>query len=74
MDKEPLFYQGAEEFREGALLQLTGEVQPVKLKMEEISGMDLKVLAYYYDQPALRWWWSVGWCRGGAVCGAVCLR
>ena len=28
---------------------------------------------YCGDHSALRWWWSVGWCRGGAVCGAVCL-
>ena len=25
-----------------------------------------------YDQPAMRWWWSVGWRRGGVVCVFVC--
>jgi len=41
--EKPLFYQGVEEFTENVLLGLTGEVQAIKNKMEElIPGLDLK--------------------------------
>jgi len=41
--EKPLFYQGVEEFSESVLLQLTGEVQAIKKKMEElVPGLDLK--------------------------------
>ena len=33
VDEKPLFYQGVEEFSEGVLLQLTGEVQAIRFKM-----------------------------------------
>merc|ERR1719436_28687 len=41
--EKPLFYQGVEEFSEGVLLGLTGEVQAIRKKMEElVPGLDLK--------------------------------
>jgi len=41
--EKPLFYQGVEEFSEQVLLGLTGEVQAVRRRMEElIPGLDLK--------------------------------
>jgi len=41
--EKPLFYQGVEEFSESVLLGLTGEVQAIKQKMEElIPGLNLK--------------------------------
>merc|ERR1740121_1077803 len=42
LDEKPLFYQGVEEFTENVLLQLTGEVQAVKAKVEELTGADLR--------------------------------
>ena len=42
VDQKPLFDQGVEELTEDVLLQLTGEVQAVRQKMEELAGMNLK--------------------------------
>ena len=57
--EKPLFYQGVEDFSEGVLLGLTGEVQAVKNKMQELTGLDLK------DAVDLKQWYLD--CYGGQM-------
>mmetsp|Transcript_63921 Transcript_63921/g.187496 ORF Transcript_63921/g.187496 Transcript_63921/m.187496 type:complete len:893 (-) Transcript_63921:164-2842(-) len=52
LDEKPLFYQGVDDFTEGVLLALSGEVQAVRRKLEEaVPGLDL------WDAVPLRQWY-----------------
>merc|ERR1719189_1525533 len=64
--EKPLFYQGVEEFTEDVLLQLTGEVQAVRQKMEELTGMNLK------DACDLKQWYMDSY--GGQMTDTSSLR
>lgn len=64
--EKPLFYQGVDDFSENVLLQLTGEVQLVKKKMEEVCGLDLK------DACHLKQWYMD--CYGGQMTDTSSLR
>jgi 2,3-bisphosphoglycerate-dependent phosphoglycerate mutase len=67
LTEKPLFYQGVEEFSEGVLLGLTGEVQKIKQKMEElVSGLDLK------DAVDLKQWYMD--CYAGQMTDTSSLR
>mmetsp|Transcript_21049 Transcript_21049/g.66518 ORF Transcript_21049/g.66518 Transcript_21049/m.66518 type:complete len:1086 (+) Transcript_21049:64-3321(+) len=67
LTEKPLFYQGVEEFSEDVLLKLTGEVQLIKKKMEElIPGLDLK------DAVDLKQWYLD--CYAGQMTDTSSLR
>jgi len=67
LEEKPLFYQGVEEFSEGVLLALTGEVQAIKKKMEElVPGLDLK------DAVDLKQWYMD--CYAGQMTDTSSLR
>eukprot|EP00930_Biecheleria_cincta_P082233 TRINITY_DN71_c0_g1_i3.p1 TRINITY_DN71_c0_g1~~TRINITY_DN71_c0_g1_i3.p1 ORF type:complete len:882 (+),score=179.88 TRINITY_DN71_c0_g1_i3:63-2648(+) len=64
--EKPLFYQGVEEFSEGVLLGLTGEVQAVRKKLEELCGLDLR------DAVDLKQWYMD--CYSGQMTDTSSLR
>eukprot|EP00443_Scrippsiella_acuminata_P125424 CAMPEP_0115636366 /NCGR_PEP_ID=MMETSP0272-20121206/33628_1 /TAXON_ID=71861 /ORGANISM="Scrippsiella trochoidea, Strain CCMP3099" /LENGTH=666 /DNA_ID=CAMNT_0003073361 /DNA_START=87 /DNA_END=2087 /DNA_ORIENTATION=+ len=67
VDEKPLFYQGVEEFSESVLLGLTGEVQAIKKKMEElVPGLDLR------DACDLKQWYMD--CYAGQMTDTSSLR
>mmetsp|Transcript_62713 Transcript_62713/g.194192 ORF Transcript_62713/g.194192 Transcript_62713/m.194192 type:complete len:840 (+) Transcript_62713:50-2569(+) len=66
VNEKPLFYHGVEDFTEGVLLGLTGEVQVVKRRMEELTGLDLS------DAVDLKQWFLD--CYGGQMTDTSSLK
>merc|ERR1719336_593803 len=65
--EKPLFYQGVEDFSESVLLGLTGEVQAIRKRMEElVPGLDLK------DAVDLKQWYLD--CYSGQMTDTSSLR
>lgn len=65
--EKPLFYQGVDDFTEGILQGMTGEVQAVCRKMEEVvPGLDLK------DACTLQQWYMD--CYGGQMSDTSSLK